>query len=113
MSDETRDRETILRERTAYVNGMIRGSAREFIRVSECEEAAKAAFPFPPRKEPRVVTDASGVRWSFRAGYLRVDAGTANEWRIHTNSGMHIDIARGRLIAELAANPWVEVPSDE
>lgn len=120
MPNESKDheREIILRERAAYVNGLIRGTAREFLHIVDCEKAAKAVFPLPPREEPRVVTDPSDAdyRWTIVGGFLRGRYAATEEWlrAIEAQRKGHWSAwaplpARVAMWADLLANPTRQV----
>src|SRR5438034_1161877 len=119
MSDEPKcitERAAIQREREAYVSGMIRGSAREFVKTVDVRRAADVAFPLPSVRRPRVVADPhiTNVDWSIRDGLLRfrfkliatVGWGTSENW------GRGVTEARINMWNDLRANP-TELVSDD
>ncbi len=65
------ERELVEAKRKAYEDGMVRGSAREFRKLADVQQAAAEAFPFPP---PAVFV---GGRWyRLRDGVLEYKRGS-------------------------------------
>ncbi len=115
LNDKTvSEREAIMREREAYENGMVRGSAREFISMEDLREAVRRTFPLPKVTRPRVVTDRENptIVWRFteHAGFEWKPVG-AESWMMR---GSDYQTPRKVVMwADLYANPTEEVEDDE
>ncbi len=118
MNDEKTisEREAVKRERKAFEDGMVRGSAREFTNIARVRQAASEAYPLPKITRPRVVDDPhdcqEGSAWRVVEGRIeyRWKGDKPSAWRQYASSP--ITPERVAMWANLLANPTEEVPDD-
>lgn len=124
------EREVIYRERAAFENGLIRGTAREFDGpgggMAALKRAVARAFPLPKVTRPREVTDSHGVAWRVFLP-VKPDVEPTIEYRDASRSGLiqpwrdalgamagqpGLTVEVARIVTELAANPTEEVEAE-
>lgn len=109
--------ERVRAERAAFAKGAGYGLNYYNLTSDQIERAAAATFPMPTVEVPRVVEDASGVRWSVRDTCLSWSYdgrqwsgfGTDDPTR---GVGHWLTIERALLVADLLATPTRTVPAD-
>lgn len=118
MSDEKKytERELVMAKRNAFYDGANWASSSGSW-VGAADEA-KRRFPLPRRIVPRVVKESSGlygdVEWRSVGGALEW-CKDGRQWRSANNdnkSGMFITPHRVVLLAELLANPTMEIDDE-
>lgn len=113
MSAERRvtEREAVLRERKAFVEGARRicvAANSGIIRMFDHERDAAEIYPLPTITRPRVVRDPHGIdiRWTVRS--RQVVAYDSDQFPC----AVGVTPERVKLWADLLANPTEEVPDD-